>query len=296
MLLGAVFIFSAYSKLFPIEPFEFTFVDLGIGGWQHAPYIARVMIGLEFIIGALLLFNIHIKKIVVPLSLFLLLIFCIFLIIQMESHGNKGNCGCFGEMIQMTPIQALVKNIIMIFLLFMVLKYHETEYPFKFKGEITLALLTASFVLPFTANPVELEYSKSYLTTKENHFPLPLDTLYKYATLDTVPHALSKDKHVIAFLSLTCRIAAKKLRIMHQKNPAISMYFVLNGKDENLQMFFDDTRSKSIPHCMLLGKMFPYMAGIELPTIFLVNNGIVENDLTYLDLDQAEIEKWLEKP
>ncbi len=56
-IMGLVFLYSAYTKLYPIEPFEYTFVDLGIGGWKMAPFIARFMIGLEFFIGILLIFG-----------------------------------------------------------------------------------------------------------------------------------------------------------------------------------------------------------------------------------------------
>src|ERR1700740_729930 len=58
LLLGAVYIFSAYSKLFPIEPFEYTFVDVGISSWKLSPFMARTVIGLEFFIGLLFIFQI----------------------------------------------------------------------------------------------------------------------------------------------------------------------------------------------------------------------------------------------
>jgi hypothetical protein len=44
---------------------------------------------------------------------------------------------------------------------------------------------------------------------------------------------------------------------------------------------------------MLLGRNFIYLAGTHLPVIYLINNSIVEHDLNYVDLDQKEIEKWL---
>ena len=59
--MGMVFLYSGYTKLYPIEPFELTFVDLGIGGWRLAPFIARFMIGLEFMIGLLLMLSLYIK-------------------------------------------------------------------------------------------------------------------------------------------------------------------------------------------------------------------------------------------
>ena len=33
------------------------------------------------------------------------------------SGGNSGNCGCFGELLPMTPIEAIIKNIVAISLL-----------------------------------------------------------------------------------------------------------------------------------------------------------------------------------
>src|ERR1022692_930913 len=122
-LMGAVFLFSAYTKLYPIEPFEYTFVDLGIGNWQTAPFIARILIGLEFLIGFSLITQLRLKKITYKLSIVALLIFCLYLILEIIFSGNKGNCGCFGTTLFMTPLQALIKNIIMLTILMLLYKF-----------------------------------------------------------------------------------------------------------------------------------------------------------------------------
>jgi hypothetical protein len=44
---------------------------------------------------------------------------------------------------------------------------------------------------------------------------------------------------------------------------------------------------------MLLGRNFIYLAGMDMPTIYLVNNSTVEHWVNYIDLDQQEIEKWV---
>jgi len=62
ILLGLIFLFSAYSKLFPIEPFEYSFVELGISNWKSSIIIARLFIAFEFACGLLLLFNLWLKK------------------------------------------------------------------------------------------------------------------------------------------------------------------------------------------------------------------------------------------
>ncbi len=297
VVIGLVFIFSGYTKLYPIEPFEYTFVDLGFINWQIAPFIARLMIAAEFLIGILLVLNFNLRK-TYKLALGILLFFSIYLILLMAFVGNKGNCGCFGTYFQMTPLEALIKNIIMIVILLVLYKHSkgwQLSKKYKFLNILPYAF---ALVMPFILNPVELDYSEAYLNKPEDNFKIELDTLYNNAKLTMPPKTLSYGKHVIAFMSLTCghcRIAAKKMRIMHEKNPEIPFYFVLNGKDEKLQTFFDDTHTENIPHCVLNGRSFIYLAGTVMPTIYLVNNSMVEHDVNYMVLDQSELEKWLKK-
>lgn len=305
ILVGAVFIISGYTKggfpffprfSSPIEPFEFTFVDIGVANWRIAPFMARTMIGLEFFIGLILIFNIKLKK-AYKLAMFVLAVFCIYLLLLMAFSGNNGNCGCFGTVFSMTPLWALIKNLIMIAVLFILNKFYE-GWDNKFATILFWICLTASQALPYIWNPVELDYSEAYLNKPETDYKIELDSLYNHAQLGMPPKTLSEGKHIFAFMSLTCphcRIAAKKIRIIHERNPSISFYFVLNGDEKNLKPFFEDTRTEDIPHCMLLGRPFVYLAGTSMPSIYLVNNSVVEHDLNYIDLDQGQIEKWLKE-
>jgi hypothetical protein len=297
VLLGGVFVFSAYTKLYPVEPFEYTFVDLGISNWQLAPFIARLLIAFEFLIGVLLILNIVLKKITYKLGIVTLFVFCIYLILQLIISGNKGNCGCFGTTIYMSPLKALIKNILMLGI-FVALYIFHTGFNFgRFSKYIVIAVGLTSIALPFILNPVQLDYSEAYLNKPSTNYKLELDTLYNNAYSNIPPKKLSKGKYIISFMSLTCphcRIAAKKIHILNEKNPSIPFYFVLNGKEEKLKAFFDDTHTENIPNCMLKGSHFIYLGGVVLPAILLVNNSIVEHQVDYITLDQQEIEKWLQ--
>ena len=77
-----------------------------------AAHLARFFIGLEFGLGLLLLFPFYTRKLV-GLSLILLFGFTVHLL-YLWSIGETENCGCFGEMISMTPIQSVAKNIFLI--------------------------------------------------------------------------------------------------------------------------------------------------------------------------------------
>ena len=305
VLMGAVFVFSGYTKAgvgfpysSPIEPFEYTFVDLGFINWQVAPFIARLMIGAEFLIGVLLILNLNLRKTTYKLGIGILLVFCIYLILLITIVGNKGNCGCFGSVITMTPLQALVKNGVMLILFFILYKFHKGwELNKKYSYLITV-IYAGALMAPFVLNRVALDYSEAYLNKPEDNYKIELDSLYKSATLTIPPQTLSQGKHIIAFMSMTCphcRIAAKKIRIMHERNSQIPFYFVLNGTDEKLKPFFDDTHTDSIPHCILNGRNFVYLAGLSMPRIYLINNSVVEHDVDYIDLDQEEVEKWLKE-
>jgi uncharacterized membrane protein YphA (DoxX/SURF4 family) len=295
-LLGAVFILSGILKLDPIEPFEFSFVDMGLGNWQAAPFLARIMIGVEFLVGILLLMNVNLRKFTYRFSILILIVFSLYLFGIIIFAGNKGNCGCFGEHIVMTPFQALIKNLSMIVLLLILNKYHEG---WVLKGRLRLILLIPAVVsisLPFILNPVQLDYSVSYLNKPEENFKLELDTLYAHASLNVPPQDLREGKKVISFMTLTCphcRTAAKKMRIILERNPEIPFYIVLNGKEEKLKAFYEDTGAEKIPHCMLKGRSFITLAGNSWPAVYLVNNGIVEHQLDYLTLDQEKLERWL---
>jgi hypothetical protein len=298
VLIGGLYLFSAYAKLHPVEPFEFTFVDLGISNWSMAPFIARFLIGLEFVIGLLFILNIGTRGFTSKLSIGLLVFFIGYLIFSIIKNGNDSNCGCFGEMIKMTPLESIVKNIVLIGLNLIVFKFG-VELPLKkFRTALIVLIILVSFVFPFIKNPVDLSYSSSYLVKKENQFAIPLDTLINNGYINKVPESIKTGKHIVAFLSSSCphcKIGATKLRIMKDKNPSLPIFFVINGEPEATEKFRKETKSENIPWTKLGERPFVYLAGLNLPAIYLINNSVVEFDLNYFTLDQNEIEAWLKK-
>ncbi len=118
IIISALFLLSAVAKSFPIWAFEKQLVDLGIADWCKAPYLARLIIALETAIAIAILQKNYIRSFVIPVTIALLIAFCCHLGIQMYEHGAmNGNCGCFGQLIPMTPLEAFLKNIITIALL-----------------------------------------------------------------------------------------------------------------------------------------------------------------------------------
>mgnify|MGYP005845133849 CR=1 FL=1 len=295
VLIGLVFLYSAYSKLYPIEPFELTFVEMKVANWVTAPFMARLFISIEFFIGWMLISNLHVRFFS-KMAIGILFVFSMYLIGIILVRGNKGNCECFGTHLFMTPLQALMKNVLMMFFLWLVSVYHRGFQWSKGIYWVVMSVALVSLILPHVLNHVEWSYSEQYLTQKENEYKLGLDTLIKYARIHKPPSSIKEGKHIIAFMSLTCphcRIAAKKIRLMKENNPQLPFYFVLNGDEKDLKAFFEDTRAEHIPYSMLLGKSFISMAGLRMPAIYLVQNDTVVKKIDYISLQQSELEKWL---
>ncbi|MBI1836500.1 MAG: protein tlpB [Flavobacteriia bacterium] len=143
ILVFLLFIVSGLAKMDPIWAFEKQIVDLNLASWDTAYYLTRLIIASELALGIAILQNHYIKRIVIPTTILLLAIFCVHLSIEMFKHGAmNGNCGCFGQWLPMTPLEAFLKNIVTIGLLLYLYK-HVSE---KEKGENRFANLLVMYL------------------------------------------------------------------------------------------------------------------------------------------------------
>lgn len=154
-LMAFMFLLSAVAKLYPspnlaLPTFEVKqLIPMGFSE-TSAAYFSRILIGCELALGVLLLQKNYFKRLVIPMSFLMLLIFSIHLSYEIASSGNSGNCGCFGSLLPMSPAQALIKNIIGMGLL--VILYQKTSKQndrlnFSFVAAITFASILAVFLV-----------------------------------------------------------------------------------------------------------------------------------------------------
>lgn len=125
VVIAFLFVISAIAKLLPIEFFEKQLVSISVKpgllfeftNWCTAPFWARAIIIIELFLGFSLLIPMFQRKLTIPLSISMLIMFIGHLSLQISLYGNSGNCGCMGELIPMSPLNAIFKNIITILLL-----------------------------------------------------------------------------------------------------------------------------------------------------------------------------------
>ncbi|TSJ39012.1 protein tlpB [Fluviicola chungangensis] len=154
-IMAGMFLLSAVAKLYPspnlaLPTFEVKqLIPMGFSE-TGAAYFSRILIGCELALGILLLQKNYLKRLVIPMSFLMLFIFSVHLSYEIASTGNSGNCGCFGSLLPMTPVQALIKNIIGMGLL--VILYQKTakqddRLNFSFLAAITFAAILAVFMV-----------------------------------------------------------------------------------------------------------------------------------------------------
>ncbi|MBA5793195.1 DoxX family protein [Flavobacterium sp. xlx-214] len=157
IIISVLFLISAVAKLYPSPYFAistFEVKQLYPMGFSEdaAVFFSRILIGIELALGILLLQNNFLRRIVIPATMLMLVVFTVHLTIDtIQTGGNSGNCGCFGSLLPMTPIEAIIKNVFAIILLIIYLyiapKTIDEKSNFWVLTTITFASILALFMM-----------------------------------------------------------------------------------------------------------------------------------------------------
>ena len=323
IVIALLFIVSAVAKLskgqildspyFAISTFEVK--QLYTLGFSEtiAPYFSRILIGIEFALGFLLLNNNFLKRITIPATIGLLLIFVIHLsYVSFLSGGNSGNCGCFGELIPMTPIEAIIKNIIAVGLLVWLWKIIENDKKSNLwiLTTVTLGCILGLFMLaPMKAattsisvsnenidtlnNPdsvfvtTDLNLSTDLLNKSEDSSKVKVEKVVEEVKKEVGPKPvfsgysefyadIDKGQKILCFFvpgCEHCRDAARDLNALQKKH-----------KDfPQVQIVFMDEESEKIPDFFkYAGKQFPYKVIDVIPFWTKLGSGKDTPGVVYL--------------
>ncbi len=294
ILLAGIFFFSGYSKIHSynaFDNFQWTFIDLGFDSQLVAGILARGMIGLEFMLGLFLLLHIYLEKFTYKAVIGILIFFIIYLIFVIIKHGNAGDCGCFGDKLAMSPLNAIIKNVVMIAMTVVLMFIYKVK-PYKYQDIMLPPVIVVAMSICFFANPLDASTAPApYKKT------LDISPLYSYTPKPAVD--LLHGKHIVIFASYYCphcKKAAYLLQIIHRKHPEFPIYMVLAGAPEQEKQFFDESHAIDIPHLYYPhNDEFTLMAGEGTPAIYWMNNGKAEFQSNYYQLDPVYMEKWLKK-
>ncbi len=288
ILVGLVFILSGLAKLFPIEPFEIIFVDLGVSNWLLAPFVARFIIAFEITLGLCIVFDIWIKNIIYKIALGSLGVFMLYLVYLLITKGNDVDCGCFGSYLSLNPIESIIKNVVLVLMLLFIRRRHHQHGIINW---LIIPFLAIGFTSTFLLNRVGLQNVQAIELNKEidySEFP----PLYKNG--EKVD--FTKGKKLVVFLSFGCdhcESAAHKLYYLQNKYDIDNLYIVLaSKKEENIQVFLDKTKI-DYPMIWFSDNVFFSYSGGRLPAFVYMEDGVVKKKWTGEFFKVEEIEELL---
>jgi thiol-disulfide isomerase/thioredoxin len=267
IIVSALFLVSAFAKIYPdpsmlysISKFEFTqLYPMGFGRDLSA-FLSRFLIGIEFALGFLMLLPFNLKKVVIPSTILMLAFFCIHLSFEILTGGNKGNCGCFGSLLPMTPLQALIKNLVSIGLLgYLSLKFHDVlKSKSSIVSVVSLSLICVATL--FLMIPMKAQ------TNKQTNIPVIAEQDGKKGVeTDTVAQQDSKSKVVVkdtSKLTPTKDVGPKK------KKSGFAKLFPKIDEGKKVLCFFAPT----CDHCMATAKELTELkrANPNFPDIYVI--------------------------
>jgi hypothetical protein len=178
-----LFLLSAVAKLYPSPYFAISTFEvkqlypLGFSG-DVAPFFSRILIGIEFALGLLILQKHYLRKLVIPATLLMLAVFTTHLtIVTFQDGGNSGNCGCFGSLLPMTPIEAILKNVVAMVLLVILLKVMPKKDESKSNFWILTSTTLAFILLLFMLAPMQAESNLVDVTGTEPEEATPIQLI-----------------------------------------------------------------------------------------------------------------------
>ena len=261
LLLGITFLFSAYTKAVGPGFFEITLMDQGIAPDRIiASYLARFFIGLEFALGFLMFLPFYVKRLM-QFTFFLLGGFTLHLI-YLWSIGDTDNCGCFGEMISMTPEQSIIKNMIMLAIAFIVFRSAQIK---KIKIIIPIVFSAATIISMWIILPIP------------NHKEFPFESFTHFETRGRVD--LSSGENLVAIFNLDCehcQQAATELGELKRNQESFPELYVLYFQEGSTTVEdFESITQSSFPYDLIEVNTFFDLIGDSPPRVYYLKDGKV---------------------
>ncbi len=264
LLLGAVFTFSAISKLLGAGLFEIAIVDQGLAATrEQAAYPARLVIAFELFLGAALLFPFYLKRIILPLAVVTLVAFTLLQGYQLALGEQIHDCGCFGALLPMSSAESLAKNVVLLGLSLWLFKITREE---KRQVIIPSILAVASIAAVFLLAPVRRNYDETFAKY----------TQFKNASRVDLT---SGDKLVAVFNAECehCQESARELGALTAKNADFPpIYVLMFSESEAAISAFAEKTHTNYPYHLISASEFFNLIGTSPPRLYWLLDGQVK--------------------
>ena len=296
--IGSMFIIAAILKLISIDEFELYIYSFDILDFLLTTLFSRLLIAGELVLGLLLVFKMC-YKFTWRATLSVQIVFTLFLAYVLVFR-NDSNCHCFGELVELSPLESIVKNIVVIGGLFFIKtqRRRDAETQSKFVKKI---LLAAAVIIPFVVTPMDSVYKMIYSSEKEISTVDFYETLDKVVKMDFVDNDIVFDstaqikmdgKQMVVIVSSGCkycRLGVKKLSMMMRKNDIKSdnVKIFIWGSREGILNFKDETLTDDFSYWHIMPHEAVDITLGRFPTFIILEEKEIVNISDFRDIDES---------
>lgn len=293
IVIGLVFILSAVLKYLSIEAVDLFFFDHKLLPWVLTTFASRLLIAFEAIVGLMLVVGIY-PKITKVLTFITLIGFTVYVILKPFLFDvSQENCFCFGDKIQFSDTQTIIKNIILI-LMALTLNWAKAWKP-KYKKYIFTGIIVLILGVTFIIKPPDFIQAKIYKHSVEIN-----TEVFEYVkSLDNVKALnLDKGRKVLCWYGTGCKYckrAAKKIDIIIDRHSLNKEDFVeiFGGKEKPLTEFYKESGTDPLNTTFISVIPFINTTNGVMPVIFLLDNGEIVKLFKLTTIDEEYIVSFL---
>lgn len=196
VILGLVFCASAILKLVSINDFEIYLTSLGLFGFDVASLLGRLLIIAELILGVAIISGWW-QRLVYSLTIVVLVVFSAFLLWRI-AVGDEESCHCFGTLVEMNPIQSMLKNLLAVCVITYLCFSKSIDFfgQLKYKIYVAVAFSVVALAVIMVINPPDFFLRM----TKRVSSDVNVEELAKYT--DDTP--INEGRHLVFFYSPVC--------------------------------------------------------------------------------------------
>lgn len=285
--LGVVFVVSALLKFISTDAFGTYIYGLGLFSFELSAIVARLVIGFEFTLGVLLITRFYAR--VVDVLAFLSLLFFSMFLVGLVVKGEDGNCYCFGNALEFSPLASLLKNILFFALLYVGAKTPAREW--RFAKYFPPSLFLLSIALCFILKWPDAFSSNRTVNYDEKAFE-------SYVEQTEFRTDWKSGAKMMAFVSTSCphcKLLTRKIHTALSNNglsdsSVIWVVYDPKGKYEEL---LSNGEFKAPGATFMDGRILNITDGI-LPLVLLLKDGVVVDKMSNRTFSEQRLVEFFE--
>ena len=290
IFVGLVFTASAVLKYISVDIFDLFVFEHNLFSVSVTETLTRLLITAEFVLGIMLIFNIH-ARIAYYTVLCFLGGFTIYLfLLPYLFDVDITNCHCFGNAIVLSHWQSIAKNIVLLLCMVFVSPKFSTFKKWETWVMIALGVVTlAVFMIINTPN---------YLYTIVHKEKIQIDVpMYESALLNSGKQKeFTNGKQIICMYSISCRFCKRSAMKLHliMKNHQLSednikAIFWSGYPDSLTQNFFYEQKIPQLEYTTFRVDTFLSITDGIMPVLLFSDNGKIVHKSNYITLNEKNV-------